>query len=71
MIILTFFCVYRFNQNYGTLGVLDRLHGTDQAFRHSKSYERHFVLRGLIPARQLIPDVTGKGKALQCCSPSE
>ena len=53
----------RFNQNFGTLGVLDRLHGTDAAFRHSKAYERHFMLLGLDPARQLIPDQAGKGKS--------
>ena len=61
-----FYVVCRFNQNFGTLGVLDRLHGTDQAFRHSKSYERHVMLLGLNPARQLVPDSTGKGKL---CSP--
>jgi methylsterol monooxygenase len=53
----------KFNQNFGTLGVLDRLHGTDTAFRHSKAYERHFMLLGLDPARQLIPNQVGKGKS--------
>ncbi|XP_064383184.1 fatty acid hydroxylase domain-containing protein 2-like [Halichondria panicea] len=51
----------KFNQNYGVLGVLDRLHGTDEQFRQSKNYERHVVLLGLNPAKQLFPN-TRKGK---------
>ena len=50
------FLLFRFNQNYGVTGVLDRLHGTDKLFRQSKNYERHVVLLGLNPARQLYPD---------------
>jgi len=46
----------KFNQNYGVLGVLDRLHGTDSIFRQSKAYERHFMSLSLVPVRQLIPD---------------
>jgi methylsterol monooxygenase len=46
----------KFNTNYGMLGVLDRLHGTDALFRKSKAYERHSVLLSLVPARELIPD---------------
>ena len=53
--------LFRFNQNYGVLGVLDRLHGTDEQFRQSKNYERHVVLLGLNPAKQLFPN-TRKGK---------
>lgn len=52
----------KFNQNYGTLGFLDRLHGTDQGFRDSKSYERHYMIFGFSPARQLFPDKSTKGK---------
>jgi len=46
----------KFTQNYGVLGVLDRLHGTDSIFRQSKAYERHFMMLSLVPVRQLIPD---------------
>ena len=52
----------RFNQNFGTLGVLDRLHGTDAVFRRSKAYDRHVLLLGLTPVRQLVPE-----PAKQCC----
>ena len=56
---------YRFNQNYGVMGVLDRLHGTDKAFRRSKSHDRHVVLLGLSSARELYPDPP-KGKGSPC-----
>jgi methylsterol monooxygenase len=46
----------KFNQNYGVLGVLDRLHGTDSIFRNSKAYDRHFLSLSLVPVKQLIPD---------------
>ena len=57
-------CVFRFNQMYGVMGVLDRLHGTDEQFRRSKNYDRHVVLFGLSSAKQLYPDPP-KGKT--CC----
>ena len=41
---------------YGSLGVLDRLHGTDEMFRASKAYERHVLLLGLTPVKSLYPD---------------
>ena len=47
---------FRFNQNFGVLGILDRLHGTDGAFRRSKSFDRHFMIFGLSSARELVPD---------------
>lgn len=46
----------KFNQNYGMLGVLDRLHGTDTQFRNSKAYHRHIMLLSLVPLKQLYPD---------------
>lgn len=46
----------RFNQNYGVLGILDRLHGTDAMFRKTKSYNRHILLLSLVPIKKLIPD---------------
>ena len=51
----------RFTQNYGVLGVLDRLHGTDVMFRNSKAYDRHIMLLGLTPLKQTFPDNTKKG----------
>ncbi|XP_041357077.1 fatty acid hydroxylase domain-containing protein 2-like [Gigantopelta aegis] len=47
---------HKFNQNYGVLGVLDRLHGTDNQFRNSHAYQRHFLLLSLSPAQQQYPD---------------
>ena len=41
---------------YGVLGILDRVHGTDNLFRETKSYERHFLSTSLTPVRLLIPD---------------
>eukprot|EP00118_Oscarella_pearsei_P016736 m.161921 g.161921 ORF g.161921 m.161921 type:complete len:252 (+) comp38825_c0_seq2:601-1356(+) len=46
----------KFNQNFGVLGILDRLHGTDGAFRESKSFDRHFMIFGLSSAKELVPD---------------
>ena len=57
------FCTYylhnldcRFNQNYGVLGILDRLHGTDGVFVNSIEHKRHFVLLGLASAKELVPN---------------
>ncbi|XP_054755994.2 fatty acid hydroxylase domain-containing protein 2-like [Lytechinus pictus] len=46
----------KFTNNYGTLGILDRLHGTDEMFRKTKPYLRHFLLLGLTPVTQTYPD---------------
>ncbi|XP_072846127.2 fatty acid hydroxylase domain-containing protein 2 [Pogona vitticeps] len=46
----------KFNQCYGVLGLLDRLHGTDTIFKQTKAYERHFVLLSLTPLTKSIPD---------------
>ncbi|XP_019646189.1 PREDICTED: fatty acid hydroxylase domain-containing protein 2-like [Branchiostoma belcheri] len=46
----------KFNQCYGVMGVLDRLHGTDEQFRHNKAYDRHVTLLGLTPLSWSIPD---------------
>ena len=59
-------CVlYRFNQMFGTLGILDRLHGTDELFRQTRAYERHFLLLGLLPVKEMVPDPQKKGES--CC----
>ncbi|XP_002734028.1 fatty acid hydroxylase domain-containing protein 2-like [Saccoglossus kowalevskii] len=46
----------KFTNNFGVLGVLDRLHGTDEQFRASKAYQRHFMLLSLTPVSQQFPD---------------
>lgn len=38
-----YFC-YRFTGNYGVLGVLDRLHGTDKVFRESSRFKKHRLI---------------------------
>ncbi|XP_053318941.1 fatty acid hydroxylase domain-containing protein 2 [Spea bombifrons] len=50
----------KFNQCYGVLGVLDRLHGTDLIFKQTKAYERHILLLGFTPLNQSIPETTKK-----------
>jgi len=52
----------KFNNCFGVLGVLDRLHGTDTQFLNSKQHERHFMSMTLVPVREQIPDVDPKGK---------
>ncbi|RWS01406.1 hypothetical protein B4U79_12612 [Dinothrombium tinctorium] len=46
----------KFNQNYGVLGVLDRIHGTDAMFRQNKAYQRHIMLLSLVPIKEIFPD---------------
>ncbi|XP_063708306.1 fatty acid hydroxylase domain-containing protein 2 isoform X1 [Culicoides brevitarsis] len=53
----------KFNQCFGVLGVLDRLHGTDVLFRNSKSYSRHMMILNMIPPRELFPDPVKKFNA--------
>ena len=48
--------IHRFNQNYGVLGILDRLHGTDGVFVNSIEYKRNIILLGLASAKELVPD---------------
>ena len=42
------------------LGILDRLHGTDSLFLKTKAYDRHIMLIGLTPARELFPEESKK-----------
>lgn len=58
---------FRFNQNYGTVGIMDRLHGTDALFRKSKAYERHIVMLNLVPIKEIIPD-DDKLAQKSCCT---
>ncbi|KAL9956670.1 hypothetical protein ACROYT_G038185, partial [Oculina patagonica] len=46
----------KFTQNFGVLGFLDRLHGTDAMFRKSRAYDRHIMLLGFTPLKQTFPD---------------
>ncbi|KAI0233329.1 Fatty acid hydroxylase domain-containing protein 2 [Lamellibrachia satsuma] len=46
----------QFVNNYGVLGVMDRLHGTDNLFHASKAYQRHILLLNLTPLSQQLPD---------------
>ena len=46
----------RFNVNYGSLGFLDALHGTDEQFKRSRAFDRHVILKSLKSARELFPD---------------
>lgn len=54
----------KFNQCYGVLGVLDRIHGTDTLFRSTRAYARHLMMLSFIPPRESIPepDCKIKGK---------
>jgi hypothetical protein len=55
-------CVFaRFNQNFGVLGVLDWLHGTDVIFRQSRAYDRHVYFLNTTPLKELYPDEPAKG----------
>ena len=55
-LILYYTIIIRFNQCFGVFGILDYLHGTDDLFRSGQSYNRHVILLGLTPAKQLYPD---------------
>uniref|UniRef100_A0A1B0ESI0 Putative fatty acid hydroxylase domain-containing protein 2 isoform x2 n=1 Tax=Lutzomyia longipalpis TaxID=7200 RepID=A0A1B0ESI0_LUTLO len=46
----------KFNNCFGVLGVLDRLHGTDSMFRNTKAYARHIMMLSFTPPREAIPD---------------
>uniref|UniRef100_A0A8C4SAE8 Fatty acid hydroxylase domain containing 2 n=1 Tax=Erpetoichthys calabaricus TaxID=27687 RepID=A0A8C4SAE8_ERPCA len=46
----------KFNQCFGVLGVLDRLHGTDAIFKTTKANERHILLLNFTPLSESVPD---------------
>ncbi|KAM7374675.1 hypothetical protein PAMP_007320 [Pampus punctatissimus] len=52
----------KFNQCFGVLGVLDRLHSTDTKFRQTKQCERHILLTNFTPLNESIPDTPKKGQ---------
>ncbi|XP_059485575.1 fatty acid hydroxylase domain-containing protein 2-like [Neocloeon triangulifer] len=43
-----------FNQNYGNIGIMDAIHGTDAQWRKTASFQMNFTYFNLMPARQLI-----------------
>mmetsp|Transcript_7724 Transcript_7724/g.18072 ORF Transcript_7724/g.18072 Transcript_7724/m.18072 type:complete len:87 (-) Transcript_7724:662-922(-) len=45
-----------FNVNYGTLGLLDYLHGTDVKFRKNVAFLRDHAFFSLTPMREQIPE---------------
>lgn len=53
---LNLFFNFRFNQCYGTFGLLDWLHGTDEQYRKTKYFQRDRRLLGTKSARELVPD---------------
>lgn len=50
----------KFNYNFGMLGLLDRIHGTDTLFRNSPQGARHIMLLSFTPAHEQFPDDTKK-----------
>lgn len=51
---------YRFNNCFGVLGIMDRLHGTDIMFRQTQAYPRHILMLSLVPPREVFPDAQQK-----------
>jgi len=47
----------KFNQYYGTLGIMDYIHGTDETYRESQQFRRHIVSCTLKPVRVAVPDL--------------
>uniref|UniRef100_A0AC34RJH6 Fatty acid hydroxylase domain-containing protein n=1 Tax=Panagrolaimus sp. JU765 TaxID=591449 RepID=A0AC34RJH6_9BILA len=47
---------FAFTQNYGTLGVLDTFHGTNDQFKKTAASKRHFMSLSLVPIKKLVPD---------------
>lgn len=45
-----------FNVNFGPLGLLDTLCGTNIRFNNRIEKQRHFVLKSFTPVRELYPD---------------
>jgi fatty acid hydroxylase domain-containing protein 2 len=45
----------KFNQNFGSIGLLDYLHGTDTQWRESVQFKRDQFLTGFRSARELVP----------------
>ena len=54
--------------NFGVMGILDRVHGTDALFLRSKAYERHYLSTSLTPVSVLHPDPPKQDAAGSSCS---
>ena len=52
----------KFNNNYGSTGFLDWVHGTDLEYRKSVQKKRAVYLVGLTSARELVPDPVKKAE---------
>jgi len=50
---------HKFNQNYGIMGLMDHIHGTDLEWRQTNSKQRHVNVYSLTPIREIIPDCKG------------
>lgn len=50
------FYTCRFTNNFGVLGILDRLHGTDEAFKKTAAYQRHRIVLSFTPSNQMFTD---------------
>ena len=46
----------KFNQNFGVLGFLDTLHGTNVEFKKTVQGKRHMVFYSTKSAREIVPD---------------
>ncbi|XP_077988111.1 fatty acid hydroxylase domain-containing protein 2-like [Glandiceps talaboti] len=51
----------KFHYNFGLLGILDWLHGTDALFRKSIAFKRNKILFGLTPLSDSIPEKNSNG----------
>ncbi|XP_022911441.1 fatty acid hydroxylase domain-containing protein 2 isoform X2 [Onthophagus taurus] len=47
----------KFNNCFGVLGLLDRVHGTDTSFRSTRAYQRHIMMLSFVPPREAYPDM--------------
>ena len=54
----------KFNQYFGTLGIMDYLHGTNDQYRSTPQYKRHKVSPSLVPLTQRYPSQQFKQKWL-------
>ncbi|KJE94740.1 sterol desaturase [Capsaspora owczarzaki ATCC 30864] len=50
----------KFTNNFGVLGFLDWLHGTDKTFRASVQFQRHFTSMSPRSLKEIVPDVKAK-----------
>lgn len=49
-----FFCFPRFNQNYGTNGLMDWIHGTNCNYKKNMQSKCDFFIMGLSSAREVV-----------------